>query len=131
MDNLDVLEREMYSEAEAARLLNVAQGTLHYWLDGGERRGRTYLPVIRREPRGERRVTWAEFVEAGLLREYRRTHRIPMVELRLFIDQLRHDFQVPYPLAHLRPYTSGKSLIYDAQGGMGLDTEFWPRCVAT
>ena len=27
-----LLEREMYAEAEAARLLNVAQSTLHYWL---------------------------------------------------------------------------------------------------
>lgn len=65
MTTLSVLEREMYSEAEAARLLGVAQSTLHYWLEGGERRGKTYPPVIRPEPHGHRTpVTWAEFVEA-------------------------------------------------------------------
>ena len=29
-----LLEREMYAEAGAARLLNVAPSTLHYWLEG-------------------------------------------------------------------------------------------------
>lgn len=54
-------------------------------------------PVIRLQPRGDRAVTWAEFVEAGLLREYRRTHRVPMAELRTFIDLLREELGVPYP----------------------------------
>ena len=31
-----------------------------------------YTPVIRSEPAGDRSLTWAEFVEAGLLRQYRR-----------------------------------------------------------
>lgn len=57
----------MYTEAEAGRLLGLAQSTLHYWLEGGERRGKAYRPVIRLEPRGVRTVSWAEFVEAGLL----------------------------------------------------------------
>lgn len=30
--NVSVLEREIYTEAEAARLLRVPQGTLHYGL---------------------------------------------------------------------------------------------------
>ena len=56
-------------------------------------------PVIRREPTNSRTVTWAEFVEAGLLRSYRRDHEVPLRELRDFIDRLRDEFQVPYPLA--------------------------------
>jgi hypothetical protein len=72
--SVSVLDREMFTEAEAARLLRVAQATLNYWLEGGERRGKVYRPVIRVEPLGKRDVvTWAEFIEAGLLREYRRT----------------------------------------------------------
>jgi len=98
-----VLDREMYAEAEAARLLRVPQQTLHYWLEGGERRGKLYRPVLRVEPRGTRQVTWAEFVEAALLREYRRTHSAPMNELRNFIDRLREHYGVPYPLAHHQP----------------------------
>jgi hypothetical protein len=72
-----VLEREMFTEAEAARLLRVPQRTLNYWLEGGEVRGRVYRPVIRTEPRGgHAAVTWAEFVEAGLRRMRRVWTRI-------------------------------------------------------
>lgn len=120
-----VLDCEVYTEAEAARLLRVAQSTLHYWLEGGTRRGKTYPPVLRPEPRGSRTVTWAEFVEAGLLRQYRRHHQVPMRELRAFIDRLRNDLGVPYPLADRRPYVVNRQLVHAAQVSVGLDPEFW------
>ena len=69
-------------------------------------------------------MTWAEFVEAGLLREYRRTHRVPMVELRAFIDLLREKFDVPYPLADRRPYVAGRKLVLEAQTAAGLDPDY-------
>ncbi len=122
---VNVLDREMYTEAEAARLLRVPQNTLNYWLEGGEQRGRQYKPGIRVQPRGSRAsVTWAEFVEAGLLREYRRTHGVPMAELRAFIDRIRQEFGVPYPLADRRPYVSGKELLSEAQDAVGLSADF-------
>lgn len=55
-----VLDREMYTEASAARLLGVAPATLHYWLEGGRKNGRTYKPVIREKASGRNAVTWAE-----------------------------------------------------------------------
>jgi uncharacterized protein (DUF433 family) len=116
-----ILEREMYTEA-AARLLRVAQSTLHWWLEGRPPR---YRPVIRPEPTGSRHVTWAEFVEAGLLRSYRRDHDVPLKELREFIDRLRDEFQVPYPLADRRPYVGlGRRLLIDLQDRSRLDPEF-------
>jgi uncharacterized protein (DUF433 family) len=126
MADLTILDREMYSEAEAARLLGVPQGTLHYWLEGKHARGKTYNPVIRFVPKGGAvPVTWAEFVEAGVLREYRRKLHVPMAELRQFIDTLREKFDVPYPLADRRPFASGKQLVWDAQVAAGLDPDFW------
>lgn len=123
---ITLLEREMYSEAEAARLLGVPQSTLHYWLEGTVFRGKRYRPVVRPEPKGNRApVTWAEFVEAGLLREYRRTFQVAMGELRFFIDRLREDFGVPYPLADQRPYASGRALVWEAQRAAGLPTDLW------
>ena len=123
--SVTVLDREMYTEAAAARLLGLAQGTLNYWLEGGERRGKVYRPVIRVEPRGDRAaVTWAEFIEAGLLREYRRKHGVPMAELRAFIDVVRERYGVPYPLADRRPYISGRELLSHAQDAAGLDPDF-------
>lgn len=114
----------MYTEALAARLLGVPQSTLHYWLEGGTRRGKEYKPIIRPEPLGRRIVTWAEFVEAGWLSEYR-NRNIPMPELRKFIDELREQFAVPYPLADRRPLVSGRSLVYDAQTAAQLGVEFY------
>lgn len=119
-----LLEREMYSEAEASRLLRVSQSTLHYWLEGGVRGERTYEPIIRERATGRRYVTWTEFVEASLLREYRRIHQIPMVQLRAFIDNLRSEFGVPYPLAHELPLVSNRDLVEKAQTQAGLDGEF-------
>jgi uncharacterized protein (DUF433 family) len=124
--SVTVLDREMYSEAEAARLLQVAQNTLHYWLDGGEQRSRIYKPVIRLEPRGHRSpVTWAEFIEAGLLRQYRREHGVPMAELRAFIDVIRERSGSPYPLAHHQPFiAAGRQLVLEAQEASDLPADF-------
>jgi uncharacterized protein (DUF433 family) len=122
--SVSVLNREMFSEAEAARLLQVAQSTLHYWLDGGRRRGKTYGPVIRVEPQDKRTVTWAEFIEAGLLRQYRREHNVPMAELRTFIERLRDRMNVPYPLAHEKPFVADRQLVREAQDAAGLEAEF-------
>ncbi len=122
-----VLDRAMYTEAEAARLLRVSPSTLHYWLEGGQRRGRTYQPIIRPEPRGGHvDVTWAEFVEAGLLKGYRRDANVPMRELRTFVEVLRERLDVPYPLAHRRPYvTSGRALVMEAQKQADLAGDWW------
>jgi uncharacterized protein (DUF433 family) len=123
--SVSVLDREMYSEAEAARLLIVPQRTLNYWLEGGERRGKTYRPIIRLAPRGSgASVTWAEFIEAGLLREYRRTHGVPMAELRYFIDMIRDRTGITYPLADQRPFVSGRQLLLEAQDEAKLDPDF-------
>jgi hypothetical protein len=109
--SVTILDREVYTEAAAARLLRVAPSTLHWWLEGRPPR---YRPVIRVEPTGSRNVTWAEFVEAGLLRSYRRELDVPLKELREFIDRLREEFQVPYPLADRRSYVgSGRRLLID------------------
>ncbi len=117
-----ILEREMYTEAAAAPLLRVAPSTLHWWLEGRHPR---YRPVIRVEPTGSRIVTWAEFVEAALLRSYRRDHDVPLRELRDFIDGMREEFQVPYPLADRRPYIGpGRRLLIDLQGRSHLDPDF-------
>jgi uncharacterized protein (DUF433 family) len=117
----------MYSEAEAARLLDLSQGTLNYWLEGGERRGVSYAPVIRPAALGNHPpVTWAEFVEAGLLRAYRRDHRVPMHELRAFISLLRDKFGVPYPLADRRPFVvENGGLVFEAQNEAKLAEDWW------
>lgn len=123
MTTVTVLDQEVYTSPEAARLLGIAPSTLRYWLEGGSQRGVTHLPVLRREATGSRYVTWAEFIEAGWLRAYRDT-KVPMRELRRFIELLRDEMGVPYPLAHKQPFVSGKQLVFDAQEEAGLPN-YW------
>jgi len=87
--------------------------------------------VIRVEPRGERSVTWAEFVEAGLLREYRRTHGVKLPELRIVIDRLRDEYGIPYPLAYYRPFVGpGRELLLEVQRDAEFDPELCLVAVA-
>lgn len=114
----------MYTEPQAARLLRLAPSTLHYWLEGGTRRNKTYKPIIRPEATGSKRVTWAEFIEAGLLRQYRQDLQVPMLELRNFIELLRDRLGVPYPLADQRPYVAERKLVVEAQEEVSLGPDF-------
>lgn len=103
MSSIMILDRPMYSITEAARLLELQARTLRRWLEGFTYRGRTYEPVIRVAPTGSPEVTWAEFVEAGFLRGYR--HKgLRLQNIRPFIDKMREELGVPYPLAHYRPF---------------------------
>ncbi len=115
----------LYSEAEAARLLRLPQATLHYWLEGKSHRGHTYPPVIRVDATGDRTLTWDEFIEAAMLRQYRRVENIPMRELRLAIDDLRKRFDCLYPLSRLRPWVDeGTLILREVQERAGLPAEY-------
>ncbi len=119
MGSVELLNREVYSSGEAARLLGVPASTLRRWLNGHERAGQFYPPVLRLEP-GSDIVTWGEFVEAGYLREYRRL-KVSLQSLRPFILALRESLDVPYPLAHSRPWVHDRQLVQEIQKASGLD----------
>lgn len=114
------LERPVYGMSQAARLLGLRTDALRRWIDGYERAGTTYAPVIREERSGSDTVTWGEFVEAGYLREYR-AKQVTLQYLRPVIAILREELGVRYPLATLKPYTSGRSLALKVQKQVGLD----------
>jgi hypothetical protein len=111
-----ILERPVYGVSEAAGLLGLRSDRTRAWLDGYERSGVRYPPVIREEPTGEDLVTWGEFVELGYLREYRRKG-VPLQQLRPVIEELRREFETPYPLATARPYIYGKELVRRTSDG--------------
>ena len=48
-----------------------------------------------------------------------------MTQLRKFIDTLRAELGVAYPLAHAQPWTSGRELLRTSQQVADLDQEFW------
>ncbi len=111
---LTILERPVYGVAEAAGLLGLRTDRARAWLDGYERQGSRYPPVIRIEPTSDDIVTWGEFVELGYLREYRRKG-VPLQRLRPVIDELRRALGTPYPLAVAQPFVVGKELVLELQ----------------
>ncbi len=117
---VSTLDRPLYSYAEAARLLGLPTETLRRWLEGSTRAGVVYPPVIRPEATGSDSVTWGEFVEAGLLRGYRKK-KVPLQRMRPFIEGMREQWGVPYPLAHFQPLINNKQLVYELQKQTLLD----------
>lgn len=103
------------------RLVGLSQGTARRWLEGYERLGRFYEPVLRPEPTGSDAVTWGEMVEARLLAEFR-DREVPVQRTRPAIVRLREEFG-RYPLAHARPFldVEGRELVQVVQEQVGLE----------
>ena len=122
----------IYTVSAAADLLRVPLRTLRRWIDGDEYRGRSYAPIIRAEPTGSNEVTWAEFVEAGLLAQYRRQLQVDLSEIRTVVAALREKYGDPYPLASQRPWEGpNRRLLVDLQERHRLSGELWLVAPAT
>jgi uncharacterized protein (DUF433 family) len=101
-----MLDREVYLYADVDRLIGLRSGTARRWINGYERAGRVYDPILRVKARETPWVTWGEFVETRILAEYRDLKKVPIPRLRAAIEGLRRTFDTEYPLAYLRPYLS-------------------------
>ena len=119
--SVDLLDRAIYSYGDVDRLVGLHAGTARRWLEGYERQGRFYDPVLRPEPTGGDEVTWGEMVEARLLAEFR-DRRVPVQRMRPAIVRLREQFG-RYPLAYARPFldVEGRELVQVVQQEVGLD----------
>jgi uncharacterized protein (DUF433 family) len=118
---VDLLARPVYGMAQVDRVLGLRHGTAERWIDGYERSGRWYDPVVRTQHTGNDIVTWGEFSEARLLAEYR-SAGVPMLRMRPVVERLREEFGYQYPLAHatwLTPH--GRELVERVQTDVGLD----------
>lgn len=106
MSITSMLDREVYVYADVDRLIGLPAGTARRWINGYERGGKAYEPILRVAARETPWVTWGEFVETRMLAEYRDRKKVPIARQRAAIERLRAMFNVMYPLAHLRPYLS-------------------------
>lgn len=100
---VSLLHREVYAMNQVDRLLGTSTGTARRWIDGYERRGRRYAPLVRVESTGSDVVTWGEFVETRLIAEYRQ-QGVAVARMRPAIMALRDEFNSEYPLATARPF---------------------------
>ena len=130
--SVEMLDRSIYAAAAAADLLRVPVRTLSRWLDGDTYRGRFYAPIIRVEPTGCNELTWSEFVEAGLLAQYRRNLGVRLSEIRAVVAALREKYGDLHPLATFRPWEGpNRHLLVDLQRRLGLSEDLWLVAPAT
>lgn len=108
MTVIDLLERPVYPYSEVDRLIGLSRGTARRWINGYERSGKSYLPILREASKDTEWATWGEFVEARILAEYRDLD-IPTGRLRATVAGLRDRFGVSHPLAHERPYLAAEA----------------------
>lgn len=122
---VSLLDRPVYTFREVDRLLGLNQGTSRRWIDGYQRSGRTYAPIVREERTGDRWVTWGEFTETRLLSEYRDINEIRIQKLRVVVDQLRQEFHTRYPLAYAQPFVRphGREILMRAQRDANLEED--------
>ena len=103
-----LLDRPTYLYAEVDRLVGLRSGTARRWINGYERGGRSYEPILRVRGQDTEWASWGEFVETRMLAEYREQN-VPTARLRAAVERLRDTFRVNYPLAHLRPYLAAEN----------------------
>lgn len=120
----NLLDRPTHTMASTDRLLGLSAGTARRWIDGHQRKGVRYPPVIRVEPTGDDVVTWGEFVECRMLFSYR-DKGVPLSRMRPAIDLLRDRLDTPYPLATTKPYVANRELVLRAQVESGLDQKLY------
>ena len=120
MVTVSLLDRRVYGLADVDRLLALPSGTARRWIDGYDRGGVHYPPVIRVERTCDEEVTWGEFVETRLLAEFR-ARGASLHRLRPAVVRLREEFG-RYPLAHAKPFLDidGRELVRHVQREVGI-----------
>jgi uncharacterized protein (DUF433 family) len=120
---VSLLDRRIYSLSDVDRLLVLPPGTARRWIDGYDRGGVHYPPVVRAERTRDEDVSWGEFVETRLLAEFR-ARGASMHRLRPAVVRLREEFGA-YPLAHARPFldVEGRELVRHVQREVGITGE--------
>lgn len=116
--NLDARNLPTYPATDAARYLGIPVGTLRSWLHGryypvGE--GKRYSePLIQRPNPNLPQLSFTNLVEAHVLRVIRQDHQIRLDRVRIALDYLEREFNLPHPLARAKFRTDGVDLFVES-----------------
>lgn len=119
-----LVERLLYTYWDVDRILGLGSNTARRWINGYERRGVEYPPVVRGEALDTARVKWGEFIEVYYLSRFRRSG-IPLQKLRSILQAVRERTGVHYLFADdkvLYADPDELEVIYELQEREGLST---------
>jgi uncharacterized protein (DUF433 family) len=121
MTDRTLYDQPAYRTAEAARILALPQTTVTAWCfghdyvhrDGSRKRFRRVVEPA--NPRG-RELSFVNLCELHVLAAIRRHHGVTLPEVRKAIDFVRHELDVPRPLATQQFLTNGVNLFVEHAG---------------
>ena len=119
-------DRKLYDFPDVDHILGLTHGTAQRWVNGYERRGVHYPPVVReRAISPESLVTWGEFVEVFYLARFR-DDGIPLRRLRRILMSVRERTGVHYLFGHdktgLKSNARIREIILEVQQKEGFPT---------
>lgn len=121
---INLLDRPTYGLGQIDPLLGLRSGTARRWIDGYQRAGKPYPPVIRERATGDDIATWGEFMETRLLAEFRDAG-VPLIRMRPAVEALREELGTAYPLISARAWLAveGRELVRRVQDEVSLDRQ--------
>jgi uncharacterized protein (DUF433 family) len=115
-----VHETPAYGVAEAARYLKIAPSTLRSWVAGRSypRDGGTgyFMPLIVTPGKSESRLSFANLIEAHVLRALRTEHGVPVKAVRNALRYAERELDIKHLLLDPRLRTTAGSLFLERYG---------------
>lgn len=113
-------DRAAYGIAEAARYIRVPAGTLRSWVIGRsyptQRGRREFSPLIVPPPTGKGLLSFANLVEAHVLKALRTEHGVPIAEVRHAIQYAERELKIDRLLLRQELLTSGREVFLEHYG---------------
>lgn len=112
LSELDLLTRELYTIADAARITRVPETTVAWWLKGRDH----HEPVLRSKSEADLRVRWGDLVSISFLAQLRQTG-VRLQSIRDYVLRMRETTSQAFPLARRDVLTNGPNLAWKVEDG--------------
>ncbi len=111
-----------YSISDAARYLRIPAGTIRSWTLGRHyptlNGSNFFKPLIATKDLKPRLLSFTNLIEIHVLRAIRKHHQIQLDKVRIALDYIDDQFQVPHPLAREQFRTDGVDLFIERYGSL-------------
>lgn len=111
-----------YSAGVASRYLNIPVATIRSWTVGYNYRvtegKKQFHPLIETLAKKPLLLTFINLIEIHVLRAIRQHHKIDLSKVRMALDYLDEQINLPHPLAHQEFLTDGVDLFIERYGNL-------------
>ncbi len=120
--NIDPRDIPIYSVKDAARYLRIPYTTIRSWTVGRKypvlKGSKIFPPLISVKQKKPLLLSFTNLVEVHVLRAIRNHHKINLDKVRMALDYLDREFDIPHPLAQDKFHTDGVNLFIEYYGSL-------------